>query len=326
MKLFVRELFMLSETGTSSPINRVSYFALTLLGLYLSVYQSVIDDIAADYQLSPAGKGLMISFHFLGAFLLPLILGEAGDRLGTRPVLRLAFLLMIGGLVLIIVSHAPYLFLIGTLLVGGGFAVIEGMLSGLLAIANPERVNSVMNLSQMYFCLGAVGGPFMAYGLKWIGAGWQVNYGLILILLILSLILFNRLILPAYRTAPLKGLYLKRILKDPVFILLLLAIFIYVGIEEGTAFWVSSYIQETMTSSVPGLFFISVYWLGMACGRWVFQYLRQSYHRWLLVGLTGAAIFMCFFLMTHQITWILIFLFLVGAGFAPSWPVLIMTA
>lgn len=307
-------------------INALCYGVLSLLGIYLSVYQSVVSDIASDYRLSAGLTGLMISFHFLGSFLLPLILGEAGDRAGTKPVLRLAFLIMILGLVLIVAGRAPVWFLIGTLLVGGGFSVIEGMLSGLLTVANPERVNSVMNLSQMYFCLGAVSGPFVVYALKTAGLGWRVNYGLILLLFVICLVLISRLTLPAYHTAPIKGLHLQRLLKDRIFVLLLLAIFLYVGVEEGTAFWVSSYIQATMTTTVPSLFFISIYWLGMALGRWGFSYLRLHYNRWLIVGLAASCLFMSFFLIQTESGWILFFLFLVGFGFAPAWPVIMMSA
>ncbi|MEA4889567.1 MAG: MFS transporter [Clostridiaceae bacterium] len=307
-------------------INAFCYFALCLLGVYLSVYQSVVADIALDYHLDAGQTGMMISFHFLGSFLLPLILGEAGDRFGTKPILRLAFMTLIAGLVFIIAGRVPVLFLIGTLLVGGGFSVIEGMLSGLLTLANPDRVNSVMNLSQMYFCLGAVGGPFVVFGLKLAGWGWRINYSLILILFLVCLIVAGRLSLPAYRTAPIKGLQLKRLLRDRTFIILLIAIFLYVGVEEGTAFWVTSYIKEALTTQVPGLIFLSVYWLGMACGRWLFSMLKQSFKRWLIIGLAAACLFMCSFLLLQQSGWVLICLFLVGFGFAPVWPVLMMTA
>ncbi len=307
-------------------INAFCYFALCLLGVYLSVYQSVVVDIAKDYQLNAGQTGMMISFHFLGSFLLPLILGEAGDRFGTRPILRLSFITLIAGLVLIVAGRAPVLFFIGTLLVGGGFSVIEGMLSGLLTLANPDRVNAVMNISQMYFCLGAVGGPFVVYALKLAGWGWRINYGLILVLFLACLILSGRMSLPAYRTAPIKGLQLKRLLRDRIFIILLIAIFLYVGVEEGTAFWVTSYVQEALTTQIPGIVFLSVYWLGMACGRWLFSLLKHSFKRWLIIGLAAGCLFMCSFLLLQQSVWVLVCLFLVGFGFAPVWPVLMMTA
>ena len=57
---------------SSSRINGACYLTMGLLGVYLSVYQSVIGDISADFRLSAGLTGLMISFHFLGSFLLPI--------------------------------------------------------------------------------------------------------------------------------------------------------------------------------------------------------------------------------------------------------------
>ncbi len=312
------------KTGRFS--NSACYLSLFLLGVYLSVYQSVIGDVAADYKLSAGLTGLMISFHFLGSFLLPVLLGETGDHIGTRPVIILSFLMMISGLALVMVSRVPYVFLLATLLIGGGFAVIEGMLSGLLAVANPGRVNAVLNLSQMYFCLGAVGGPFVALGMRKTTLGWRGNYLMLLLLFTAGLIWLTRQHLPPYKTAKIKGLYLKKLLQDRGFVVLLVAIFLYVGVEEGAAFWVTGYIEQTVTTALPAAFFLSAYWLGMAIGRWLFSFLRGRFNTFLITGLVFAGVFISLFLLTSQAGWSLAWLFLTGFGFAPAWPVLMMHA
>jgi fucose permease len=311
---------------SSSLINGACYLTLGLLGVYLSVYQSVVGDISADFRLSAGLTGLMVSFHFLGSFLLPILLGELGDHIGTRPIVLFAFLMLISGLSLVVLSRAPLLFLVATLLIGGGFAVVEGLLTGLLAVANPRRVNSVMNISQMFFCLGAVAGPFVAWGLKAAGMDWRSNYVLLLVLFIICLIWIGRQQLPPYQTAPIKGLYLKQLLQDRIFIVLLISIFLYVGIEEGAAFWVTGYIDATVRTAIPGGFFLASYWLGMAVGRWLFSYLRKNFNTWLVAGLAFSGLFICLLLVMNQAGWSLLWLFLAGFGFAPAWPVLMMNA
>jgi fucose permease len=312
--------------SSSSLINGACYLTMGLLGVYLSVYQSVIGDISADFRLSAGLTGLMISFHFLGSFLLPILLGEMGDHIGTRPIVLFAFLMMISGLSLVVLSRAPLLFLVATLLIGGGFAVIEGLLTGLLAVANPRRVNSVMNISQMFFCLGAVAGPFVAWGLKAAGMDWRSNYVLLLVLFIICLVWIGRQQLPPYQAAPIKGLYLKQLLQDRLFVVLLISIFLYVGIEEGAAFWVTGYISATVQTVIPGGFFLASYWLGMAVGRLLFSYLRKNFNTWLVAGLAFSGLFICLLLVMNQAGWNLLWLFLAGFGFAPAWPVLMMNA
>lgn len=307
-------------------INGVCYATLTLLGAYLSVYQSVVGQIAADFRLGVGLTGLVISFHFLGSFLLPILFGELGDHTGTRPILLLAFLLLTGGLLLVVVGHAPALFILATLLIGGGFAVVEGMMSGLLAIANPGRVNQVMNISQMYFCLGAVAGPFLAWGLEAGGFSWRINYLLLFVLFAVCLVWISRRALPPYQAAPIKGLYLKQLLQDRLFIVLLAAIFLYVGVEEGAAFWMTSYVDVTRSGAIPSALFLVSYWLGMALGRYLFSFIRSRFNTWLVGGLVFSAAFIFLFLFMHQGYWSLLWLFLAGFGFAPAWPVLMMQA
>ncbi len=310
----------------SRVINGVSYLTMIFLGVYLSVYQSVLGDIGADFKLSAALTGLMISFHFLGSFLLPLLLGEAGDHLGTKPVVLASFALLTGGILLVALSRSHLVFLAATLLIGGGFAVIEGLLTGLLALANPQRVNAVMNLSQMYFCLGAVAGPFVAWLTRQLGLAWRSNYFLMAAIFALCLLLMARQELPVYKTEPIKGLYLKQLGKSSYFIVLLLAIFLYVGVEEGAAFWVTHYVEATSQTLIPAGFFLAAYWLGMALGRLFFSRLRERYNSWLIGGLVLAGIFVSLFLFGGSAPLKLIWLFMVGFGFAPAWPVLMMQA
>lgn len=314
------------EQSQPGLINGACYLTLGLLGVYLAIYQSVVGDISADFRLSAGLTGLMISFHFLGSFLLPILLGELGDHVGTRPIVLVSFLMLISGLVLVVISRLPLLFVLATLLIGGGFAVIEGLLTGLLAVANPRRVNSVMNISQMFFCLGAVAGPFVAWGIKSAGLGWRSNYLLLLALFVICLIWLAFQHLPPYQTAPIQGLYLKQLLQDRLFVVLLIAIFLYVGIEEGAAFWVTGYIDATVRSAIPASFFLAAYWLGMAVGRWFFSFLRSRFNTWLLAGLAMSGVFICLFLITNLAGWNLLWLFLTGFGLAPAWPVLMMNA
>lgn len=306
--------------------NSSCYLALCLLGIYLSVYQSVVHEIASDFHLSAGMTGLMISFHFFGSFLLPILLGEAGDRIGSRPVLIFSFLLLITGLLLAVLGHSASIFLLATFLIGGGFSVIEGMLTGLLTVANPERVNAVVNLSQMYFCLGAVGGPFVNLAVKAVHFGWRGSFLLLLILFTACFVWLARQQIPPYKAESIKGLYIKQLLKDHLFLFLLMGIFLYVGVEEGVAFWVGSYIENTLLTKVPSALFLSVYWLGMALGRWLFSFLQSRYKTWLTAGLVFSGFAVGFFLITAQPMISLLCLFLTGFGFAPAWPVLMMYA
>lgn len=314
------------DASSKRLVNSVSYIVIGFLGVYIAVYQSAVTDIMAAFDIDAGSMGLVISMHFAGSFLLPIALGELGDRVSTKPVLLLAFSILIVGLVLVIFGRHVVLFAVGSILVGGGFAVIEGLLSGLLTVANPERVNAVMNISQMFFCIGAVCGPLLGYAIRMIGLGWRNTYFLLVIAFFICMLLIACMTVPTIISAKIKGLQLSQLLKNRTFVLLLVSIFLYVGIEEGTAFWVTSYVKVAISPAISGVYFISVYWLGMAVGRYFSSRINGGHPSWVLAGVALACLLLVGMLAYHNAWWIIACFFFIGFGFAPAWPVLMMMA
>lgn len=306
--------------------NPSAFLVLGLLGLYLSVYQSVLEDLSNDFMLKPSQVGLIISFHFIGSILLPMVLGELSDRVGSKPALFTSFSCIILGLFIFLSGRSAFIFCVGSMLAGGGFAVLEGTITGLLAAVNPDRINSILNLSQMFFCLGACLGPLVVFSVALAKQTWQVSYVFVLVLFIFAMMLFCFVDVPSHRTERIHGLQLKGLLKNPIFMLLLLSIFLYVGIEEGAAFWITSYLHHVSRSAIPVMFFLTAYWLGMGSGRLLFSFINMHYKRWMIYSLLFSFVFVLLFLIFADHSWILLPIFLVGFGFAPVWPVLMMDA
>ena len=58
------------------------------------------------------------------------------------------------------------------------------------------------------------------------------------------------------------------LLKQKTFFLLCLSIFVYVGLEEASAFWVNKYVRDVLNTEKLGAYGLSGYWGIMAVGRY----------------------------------------------------------
>ncbi len=309
----------------SKRLNAMCYFSLAALGLYLSAYQNVLPDITSEYSFDGFASGLIVSVHFIASFLFPFLIGPISDKKGRKPVLVLCFLLILLSLFLVIISNNVYLFILSIFIIGGSYSVIEGSMSSLLSEVNPGQEGKVMNISQMYFCAGAVVGPILGMVINSIYDNWRSIYVFVILVFVLclSFLIFSKLPNAAEKCDKNEA-SIGKIIRNKYFIILLAAMFLYISIEEGTAFWIGEFVDKTMSGAISSSLYLSVYWLGMALGRLCASIYKGSASRFSSIMLALSVVFFGFLLLSASPASVLIGFFFVGFGFAPVWP-LIMT-
>lgn len=346
----------------NKAINITCYISFLFLGMYLAVYQVAIDFISNELTISSTVSGILISFHFAGILIASAILGEISDRIGKKPVIIICFMIIIAGLLLVYLFNTIELIAAGILLIGCGFGAIEGVMSGLLADLNSSRTNQVINISQMYFSIGAVVGPVSAVWMTEFLGSWKQNY------IVLAVIFFILLIIvakqkhaemngkepmaenmppgvPPVKEMPLpeetipveempeqeglpgpKGSIAVFLLKEKKLILLCAAIFIYVGIEEATAFWTNTYFLDVFNVEKLGAYALSGYWGSMVAGRYIGSRFEEKSNMFCRVGLLISLISVILALIVKNPVFNLACFILIGLGFSVVWPVLMATA
>jgi fucose permease len=314
------------ERGGIRSLNFICYAAIGFLGVYISVFQSAVASIMAEYGLDAGAMGILISLHFAGSLLMPVVLGEFGDRAGTKALIICGFIILIAGLSFLLADGPVVLFAAGVFLIGGGFSAAEGAVTSLLVEANPGRENGSVNLSQMCFCIGAACGPLLGRAVMTIGAGWRAVFGLLTVAFTVCLVMIACMRLPSAKPAESGGLRIGRLIKYRAFLLLLFSIFLYVGIEEGVAFWVSSYMTSAHPLMVTGIGFITAFWMGMALGRFLYSRLLAPSLRISLAWAAVSLLFLVGLLVLSNIGLLLMCVFAVGMGLAPVWTDLMVTA
>jgi len=291
------------------------------LGLYISAYQHVLIDIITEYNLPGWAGGFLVSLHFIASFLFPFFLGMLADRIGRKPVITGCFIMLLLGMTTVVIFGNVWLCGFGIFIIGGGFCVIESSMSSLLSETNPGSEIKVMNLSQMYFCLGAVIGPLLGMIFyNWFG-NWRSVYifiGLIFLICVILLI-FQKLPKPIARADSL----VKTVFKNKYFLILMLTMFIYVGIEEGAAFWAGEFINVTFGTATISAYFLSAYWLGMMLGRLIASYVKKHMKQLTLYGVLLALIFFSGMIIFKVEIPVVICFFMVGFGIAPIWPLIV---
>lgn len=308
-------------------INSACYISMCLLGVYLAVYQSIIGTISKEYSIGSAAMGLIISLHFAGSIIAPMIFGEISDRKGKKPVTIIAFILVIAGMLSVFIFKNLIIISAGIFIIGCGFAIIEGNLAAVVAEVNPENSGQAMNFTQMFFSLGAVFGPLISMYLIKSTGSWKSIF-------LLLIVAFS--LLAAYISGPLpgknsgnseaiSGLITLKLLKNKTFILLCIALFAYVGIEEGLAFWFGSYFSSSpgQASGTLAAYTLSGYWGIMILGRFLASRMHNRYGLFLKGGLAMAFCSLIIALLFRGSIASAIFFVLSGLGFSAVWPIIV---
>lgn len=123
-----------------------------------------------------------------------------------------------------------------------------------------------------------------------------------------------------------KGLFTARLVKDAYLRQLCLSIFLYVGIESGSAFWITSYFSDAIKAGKLGSYALSGFWGGMIIGRYICSKLENKrktvFNASLIISILS--IITCLAIRT-PVSGMINFTFL-GFGFAAIWPALMTSA
>ena len=220
---------------------------------------------------------------------------------------------------------------VGIFLIGCGFGVIEGLLSGLLADINVEKTSQVINISQMYFSIGAVIGPVAAVWIIDALGGWKQNYIVLTVIFFLLLLVILKLDFGKVGLAETEeskvieksGPISLLLLKQKTFFLLCLSIFVYVGIEEASAFWVNTYFRDVLNTEKLGAYALSGDWGSMAVGRYIGSKFEEKSNMFVKAGLWISLISLTLGLIIRNPVVNLVCFTLLGFGFSVVWPVIV---
>jgi len=272
--------------------------------------------------------GTIVSLHFVGSIITPIISGEIGDRIGKKLVVIIAFVVFNIGLALIFFFANIFLLAVGIFLIGCAFSTIEGMLSGVLTDNNREHRSKVIDISQLFFCVGAIAGPLLAVLFSEIFVEWKSIFLFMLGMFLLVMVLFASTKVEGGAEPEEKGsgLITIRLFRSKLFIILCVSIFLYVGVEEGVAFWTTTYFETVFDAKQLGSYALSAYWGAMVVGRYLASRFEKKRSLFTIWGMIISVIFSIAALVIKNPVFNFVCFAAVGFGFAVIWPFIVASA
>ncbi|MDN5864618.1 MAG: multidrug effflux MFS transporter [Gammaproteobacteria bacterium] len=192
----MNEAFLSRGTG---PARRATRPALTLLAFMMSVgpfgdteYTPAMPAIARSLDTSYGMVQFTMASYLIGSALSRLAYGPLSDRFGRRPVMLVGALILVAGTLLCLLSFSIWPLIAGRLVQGVG-ACAGGVLSDAAvrdAFPADKREGIYARLNAAFALAPAVGPVVGVYAASKLG--WHGNFGLLLALSVLLLVLVWR--------------------------------------------------------------------------------------------------------------------------------------
>ncbi len=254
----------------------ISYITNGVLGIYLTMYQYTVFSLSKFFQVNVAMMGIMIGMHEIGMIAPVLFFSNLFGRIGKKKALLIAFFLIILGTFLESIMQSYCTFIISVFIVGVGFSATEATTCSLLTDEFPNETTKHLNFSQVTFSIGALAGPFIAEWLISCGIYFKELFLYVSILfLILGLIsIFIRVQNINKKVIRKNNFNLFKFLNKKTFLLLSLAIFLYVGIESTIGNFTDRYYQLVLGKPQLSVLALTLFWGSMIPSRILAGFVR----------------------------------------------------
>lgn len=298
--------------------------AIGMCGVYLGTYQISLLQITQNFHLDTVMMGALVAIQYIGLCLPPLFLGTLSEKIGKKGVITISLPLMILGLLLISLTNNLALFIVGILLCGAGYSVAEATLTATLGVEFKEKSSFHLGMSQAFFSIGAVSAPFWCEALFGAGYTYHHAFGIIAIALAATYILF----LFTKHKNDVKGAAHSgigptlRFFSSKVFLLISVAMFMCVGIEETVAFYADSYLELTLGMPQYSALALSLFWAGMIPPRLLLGAIKLSHKTTFTICGAGIAVCALGIVFIPALEARLVFFALLGLFNGPTWPII----
>ena len=322
--------------------NKIAIFAVMLTLAAYAISASVVpplaSTIATDIGIATESFGYVFALQFSLFALGCLLGGWLSERFGLahRTLLLIglfgiAFTLACG----CFISSYAWL-LLWTLPLGLAGGLTESFGSVMICDYEGPDSSKLINLSQVFFCLGAVFGPHLVAQMLKAEVPWPatfVVFGAIILTITLVFIALTRRPAADSRipescadpdqtsapAAPPLPLW-----RDPVFYLLGAFQFLYVAVEVSAACWVSVFFEQTFDVSVSSAAWRpAVFWGGVGLGRALMLILPGRWTLW-PAAFCGASALLVTYLsiaLCDSTVGATLLVFAAGIAAGPLWPV-----
>ena len=315
----------MNESGRRAAFT-LACAGMLVFGVVLTSLGAILPEISDRFGVSKAEAGSLFTLLSFGILIGSLVFGPWVDRAGYRVPLAAGIALVAAGLELLAFGNSIMTLRAGVALIGFAGGIVNGGTNALVADISTENKAAALSLMGVFFGVGAVGVPFALGALT-----GRMDYTTLLAVLgalsVLPLMATLLIALPAPKqphSFPISQLF--GLLKERPLLLMGAMLFLQSGMEITMGGWSATFAREELALDArAALLFLSLYWLGMMGARLALGSLlkRWSPANTLLTCIGIALVGALCLLAGRSIAVAAVGIFLVGAGFAAGFPVIV---
>lgn len=312
------------------PARRPVFFAACLgmlvFGIVLTVLGAILPSVIERFGLATESAGALFLLLSFGIVAGSVVFGPVVDRYGYKEMLLAAAALIFVGIEGIALAPTIGVLRGAILFIGFGGGIINGGTNALVSDISEEGRSAGLSLLGIFFGIGAVGVPFVlsvtlgAFSYSAILAGLGV-----LVVGPMVFMAFTRF--PQPKQA--QGFPVAdgaKLLREPFILLTGSILFLESGMEITVGGWATTFFkQELALPDQRALIFLSLFWLGLMLARLVLgSLLRRALPARVMAACIGVALVGSAFLLgSRSVGPAALGVFLLGAGFAATYPVIL---
>jgi MFS family permease len=218
-----------------------SCFALITTAFSFSIRAGILPELANEFGLTAEQLGFINSMWFLGFPISMVIGGLVYHTFGPRNIMLVAFFAHTLGILLTIYAGGYVTLLISTLFIGFGNGCTEAACNPMIAdMYSGVTMNKMLNRFHMWFPGGIVIGALVSKFMTDFGFNWEAQMWVLMIPTVIYAILFFGKTFPEPKVAGASSLRENfKAMLSPVYLFLILAMFLTAISEFGPQQWVS---------------------------------------------------------------------------------------
>jgi len=262
-------------------INISCFYGVMVFGMALVMTSPILIEISQRIDRNIENMGSIFSLFYggfiIGSFLSSSIINYWGRK---KTLSFFYFLLFISVLGMAFIFNYPFLIVVFSLIgLSGGF--IESQVSSIVLEVNKKNEGLFVNLTQVFFGIGAFIGPLILTFIISKGIDWKYSYIILSLICLINFIYFLFINITDTRLkkirSSIKTFKPVTLDKGAVFFLLVFAIFFYVSAEMGLVIWFPTFLRlNKLFSSILASQVLSFFWLSFVAGRFLIGFLTKK--------------------------------------------------
>jgi len=307
----------------------ICYGSFILLGLTLTIPATSLKFIAQTFNLNYAQRGIFLAFNFF-AYLTSIVVGGLfSDKISRKAYLTSGLYILFSGLLLEAFSPNCPLLLTGALLVGWGNGAIQVLINPIISDMFPKERASKLNTINFFYNFGVVVGAIAAGCIIVKNMGWRPSFLIISLCSLFLAISSNRTQFIEENNPVTIKIFILKLFKNRLFLMLSIAMFLAAGLELGVCSWLPNYMNERFNlSALAGGLSLALFSLSMGIGRLIYSRLTEHYNHCLLMEISSTGSFFCIIsaVVTKSSLITIISFGLLGLFLSGLWPTILAYA